>query len=125
MVNDQVIYVINENYREPNKPYFERVAIKGGGDAVSAARAVMQTGDYDFAWNLQVEPDLASSRHRDGKPGRIATSARPRRSSGSTSSSRIPTRKSNGQRAEINTPHPIPDRPGGSPGDEPRPSTGS
>ena len=22
--NDQVIYVINENYREPNKPYFER-----------------------------------------------------------------------------------------------------
>src|SRR6478752_5443453 len=37
--NDQVIYSINENYREPNKPYFATVNLKGGGDAVSGARA--------------------------------------------------------------------------------------
>src|SRR5262245_24753316 len=56
--NDQVIYKINDNYREPNKPFFEKVNLKGGGDAASAARAVLQTGDYDYAWNLQVEPQI-------------------------------------------------------------------
>ncbi len=52
---DTVTFVINENYREPNKPFFDQVIVKGGGDAPSAARAVLQTGDYDYAWNLQVE----------------------------------------------------------------------
>src|SRR5215211_4616881 len=65
--NDQVIYVINENYREPNKPYFERVNLKGGGDAASAARAVLQTGEYDYAWNLQVEPDILAGLEQGGK----------------------------------------------------------
>jgi peptide/nickel transport system substrate-binding protein len=32
--------------------------LKGGGDAVSAARAVIQTGDYDYAWNTQVEDEI-------------------------------------------------------------------
>ena len=54
--NDAVQYSINPNYREPNKPYFATVNLKGGGDAASAARAVLQTGDWDFAWNLQVDP---------------------------------------------------------------------
>lgn len=56
--NDQVIYSINEHYREPNKPFFESVNLKGGGEAATAATAVLQTGDYDFAWNLQVSPDV-------------------------------------------------------------------
>jgi peptide/nickel transport system substrate-binding protein len=65
--NDQVNYVINENYRDPNKPYFETVNLKGGGDAASAARAVLQTGDYDFAWNLQVEPQILAELEQGGK----------------------------------------------------------
>src|SRR5215216_88495 len=65
--NDQVVYVINENYRDPNKPYFERVNLKGGGDAASAARAVLQTGEYDFAWNLQVEPQILDELEQGGK----------------------------------------------------------
>jgi peptide/nickel transport system substrate-binding protein len=52
---DVVLYDLNENYRDPNKPFFKSVTFKGGGDAVSAARAVCQTGDIDFGWNLQVE----------------------------------------------------------------------
>jgi len=52
---DVVSYEINENYRDPNKPFFKTVTLKGGGDATSAARAVFQTGDVDYAWNLQVE----------------------------------------------------------------------
>jgi peptide/nickel transport system substrate-binding protein len=52
--NDVVTYAINENYRDPNKPFFKTVTIKGGGDAESAARAVCQTGEIDYGWNLQV-----------------------------------------------------------------------
>jgi peptide/nickel transport system substrate-binding protein len=65
--NDQVIYAINENYRDPNKPYFSKVNLKGGGDAASAARSVLQTGDYDYAWNLQVEPDILAELEQGGK----------------------------------------------------------
>lgn len=53
---DSVQYSVNQNYREPNKPFFATVNLKGGGDAASAARAVLQTGEFDFAWNLQVDP---------------------------------------------------------------------
>ena len=52
---DVVSYVANENFRDPSKPFFKTVTIKGGGDATSAARALFQTGDVDYAWNLQVE----------------------------------------------------------------------
>lgn len=52
---DTVTYVMNENYRDPDKPFFKEVVFKGGGDAPSAARAAFQTGDTDYAWNLQVE----------------------------------------------------------------------
>jgi len=55
---DQAVYIANERYREPNRPFFDRVNLKGGGDAASAARAVLQTGEWDFAWNLQVEPQV-------------------------------------------------------------------
>jgi peptide/nickel transport system substrate-binding protein len=55
---DVVTYQANELFREEGKPYFGRVELKGGGDAASAARAVLQTGDIDFAWNLQVEAQL-------------------------------------------------------------------
>ena len=44
--------------------------MKGGGDAVSAARAVLQTGEYDFAWNMQVE-DAILKRLEEGGKGRI------------------------------------------------------
>jgi peptide/nickel transport system substrate-binding protein len=55
---DVLTLVSNPNYRDANKPFFKQVDIKGGGDAVSAARAVLQTGEYDYAWNLQVEAQV-------------------------------------------------------------------
>ncbi|RME65902.1 MAG: peptide ABC transporter substrate-binding protein, partial [Caldilineae bacterium] len=65
-VNDVVIYDINENYREPDKPYFSEVIFKGGGDAAAAARAVLETGEADYAWNLQVEPQILQSMEAAG-----------------------------------------------------------
>jgi peptide/nickel transport system substrate-binding protein len=48
----------NPSYHVPNRPHFDTIEIKGGGDAVSAARAVIQTGEYDYAWNMQVEDEI-------------------------------------------------------------------
>jgi len=58
---------INTAYHVPNRPYFDTVEMKGGGDAVSAARAVLQTGEYDFAWNLQVEDEILLKMEAGGK----------------------------------------------------------
>ncbi len=65
--NDVVLYEMNENYRIPGKPHFFSVLLKGGGDAVSAARAVLETGEFDYAWNLQVEPEILSTMESAGK----------------------------------------------------------
>jgi len=61
---------INANYHVPNRPFFDQLELKGGGDAVSAARAVIQTGEYDYAWNLQVEDDILKRLEQGGK-GRV------------------------------------------------------
>jgi peptide/nickel transport system substrate-binding protein len=57
----------NENYHVENRPYFDFVEVKGGGDAVSAARAVLQTGEYDYAWNMQVEDEILKRLEEGGK----------------------------------------------------------
>ncbi len=58
--NDVVVHEMNSNYRDfaKGKPCFKDVTFKGGGDAASAAKAVFQTGDVDYAWNLQVEASV-------------------------------------------------------------------
>ena len=54
--NEEVVYERNSEFRG-DKPYFDRVVLRGGGDALSAARSVLETGEADYAWNLQIEPD--------------------------------------------------------------------
>jgi peptide/nickel transport system substrate-binding protein len=61
---------INANYYLPNRPFFDQIEMKGGGDAPSAARAVLQTGEYDWAWNLQVGDDILRRLEQGGK-GRV------------------------------------------------------
>ncbi|MBR0718722.1 peptide ABC transporter substrate-binding protein [Bradyrhizobium liaoningense] len=58
---------LNPDYHMPNRPYFDTIEMKGGGDAVSAARAVIQTGEYDFGWNIQVEDDVLLRLEKGGK----------------------------------------------------------
>ena len=58
---------LNPDYHMPNRPFFDTIEMKGGGDAVSAARAVLQTGEYDFAWNMQVEDEILKRLEASGK----------------------------------------------------------
>ena len=61
---------MNPDYYEPNRPFFDAVEMKGGGDAVSAARAVLQTGEFDHAWNVLVEDEILERLEKSGK-GRV------------------------------------------------------
>jgi peptide/nickel transport system substrate-binding protein len=64
---------LNPNYHAPNRPHFDAIEIKGGGDAASAARAVLQTGEFDYAWNLQIEDEVLKRMEGSGK-GRVSIS---------------------------------------------------
>jgi peptide/nickel transport system substrate-binding protein len=57
----------NPDYHVANQPHFDTLEVKGGGDAVSAARAVLQTGEYDYAWNLQVEDEVLKRMETGGR----------------------------------------------------------
>ena len=64
---DSLVAEANMAYHVPNQPFFDRLEIKGGGDALSAARAVLQTAEYDLAWNLAVEDELLKRLEGAGK----------------------------------------------------------
>ncbi|CAN5772175.1 peptide ABC transporter substrate-binding protein [soil metagenome] len=65
---DTVLYEMNPNYRgiAEGKPFFGSVEIKGGGDAAGSARSILEVGDADYGWNLQVEPAVLASMEAAG-----------------------------------------------------------
>ena len=66
--NDTVLYRFNSLYRavKSSLPYFSEVVLKGGGDAAAAASSVLQLNEADYAWNLQVEPEILASMSAGG-----------------------------------------------------------
>ncbi len=95
---------LNPNYHMNNRPYFDTLEVKGGGDAVSAARAVLQTGDYDYAWNMQVEDEILKRLEAAGR-GKINIV-----DGGSIEFVQLnatdPNQEVDGERASIRTQHP-------------------
>ncbi|MEM9564526.1 MAG: peptide ABC transporter substrate-binding protein [Actinomycetota bacterium] len=71
---DTVTYEWNPMYRgvDEGKPFFGNVTIKGGGDAESAARSVLEIGEADYAWNLQVAPEILAPMEAAGN-GRLGS----------------------------------------------------
>jgi peptide/nickel transport system substrate-binding protein len=66
---DVVIYDINTDYWDTGKPYFDRVTMKGGGDSTGAARAVIQSNESDYAWNIQTEEAVMKQIESSGQNG--------------------------------------------------------
>jgi peptide/nickel transport system substrate-binding protein len=66
--------VANPDYHLPARPHFDSVEIKGGGDATTAARAVLQTGDYDYAWSVTVDDEVLRRIETGGKGQVVHTS---------------------------------------------------
>ena len=71
--NDVIQLTANENYRDPAKPAFQTILFKGGGDATAAGRAVLETGEFDYAWNLQLAPDVLKNMEAAGKGKVVST----------------------------------------------------
>ncbi|HEU5190750.1 MAG TPA: peptide ABC transporter substrate-binding protein [Methylomirabilota bacterium] len=92
-------------YHTTGRPWFDTVEMKGGGDAASAARAVLQTGEYDFAWNMQVEDELLRRLEVNAKGKVLFTS------SSSTEFVELnfsdPWKEVDGERASARTTHPL------------------
>lgn len=60
---DSVRYEFNPGYRGAGagQPYFREIVLQGGGDAIQAARSVLELDEADYASNLQVDPDTLAS----------------------------------------------------------------
>ncbi|WP_306155594.1 peptide ABC transporter substrate-binding protein, partial [Roseovarius sp. MMSF_3281] len=69
-------FTANPGYRTSGQPRFDRVILQGGGDASGAARAVLQTGEADFATNLQLPPEVLKAMQASGR-GRLLTAFGP------------------------------------------------
>jgi peptide/nickel transport system substrate-binding protein len=102
---DVVLARRNADYHVPNRPQFDTLEVKGGGDAVSAARAVLQTGEYDYAWNMQVEDEILLRLEAAGK-GKVTITP-----SGNVEFIMLnvtdPWTEVDGERASIKTKHPL------------------
>jgi peptide/nickel transport system substrate-binding protein len=70
---DNAQYSIFSDYWDPGKPHFDAVDMKGGGDATSASRAVIQTGEVDYGWNIQVEEAVLKQIESAGQLGKFIT----------------------------------------------------
>ena len=93
------------DYHMPNRPHFDTIEMKGGGDAVSAARAVIQTGEYDFGWNIQVEDDVLLRLEKGGK-GKTRLCDR-RRHRIHRAEFTDPNTEVDGERSSMKTKHPL------------------
>lgn len=71
---DALTAEMNPNYRgiADGLPFFGTVEIQGGGDAEAAARSVLEVGEADYAWNLQVAPEILAPMEAAGE-GRLAS----------------------------------------------------
>jgi peptide/nickel transport system substrate-binding protein len=102
---DVVRAKLNPDYHLANRPHFDTIEIKGGGDAVSAARAVLQTGEYDYAWNMQVEDEILTKLESAGK-GKVSIVE-----TGNIEfimlNSTDPVAEVDGERASLKTKHPL------------------
>ena len=63
--NEGAVYERNPFYWGET-PYFDQVVLNGGGDAISAARSVLEMGEADYAWNTQVEPEILTEMEAAG-----------------------------------------------------------
>ena len=96
---------LNAHYHVPNRPFFDTLEVKGGGDAVSAARAVLQTGEYDFA-PITVDDDVLRRLEDPSSKGHVEISF-----AGSVAMIQVnqadPRTEVDGERSSVKVRHPL------------------
>lgn len=102
---NRIIYQLNPYYRDPDRPYFGTVELRGGGDLALAVQAAKE-GTVDFVWNTAVSEEETVDAEVTGKSLFLATP--------SSFVERIminfsdPNRETaGGERSSIQFPHPV------------------
>lgn len=62
----KIIYDVNPYYRDPNKPFFSKVELQGGGDLNLAGQASKE-GLVDLTWNIALPEDTLADIESAGK----------------------------------------------------------
>ncbi len=62
----KIIYEINRYYRDPDKPFFSKVELQGGGDLNLAGQASKE-GAVDFSWNLALPEETLVDIESEGR----------------------------------------------------------
>ena len=66
VTTNKIIYEINPYYRDPNKPFFSKVELNGGGDLDTAVEAGKE-GLADYVWNIAVSEERLVDAESAGK----------------------------------------------------------
>jgi peptide/nickel transport system substrate-binding protein len=103
---DVVLFDRYDGYWDKGKPYFDKVELKGGGDALSATRAVLQTGEADWAWGAGGDAKVVAELEKTGTTG---TLTRRDAIAGDRVAIQLadPNTEVDGARAEPGTQHPV------------------
>src|SRR5262249_43456267 len=93
------------HYHVPNRPFFDALEVKGGGGDVSAARAVLQTGEYDLA-PISVDDEVLRRLEAGSSKGRVEMTF-----AGGVSMIQVnqtdPWTEVDGERSSLKVPHPL------------------
>ncbi len=103
---EPVVCTMNKRYREPNKPYFETVRFKAGGDGASDAQAVLETGEWDVAALLTVNPSILQDMVDEGGKGQLV-GALPINVERIEFNFSDPNQEIDGERSSLRAPHPF------------------
>lgn len=104
---NKIVYTANPYFRDPDKPYFGKIELRGGGTVDEAARQVLQSGDADYAYFLtQVAPDKLEALQQGGSGELLFKfGSNVERILINHSDPRQPD--SDGERSSVNVPHPL------------------
>jgi peptide/nickel transport system substrate-binding protein len=102
----RIIYEPNPYFREEDQPYFSRLELLGGGTVNEAARRVLQVGDIDFAWNLQLDGETLAALELGGK-GHVVTNFGSRVERLQINRTDPTQQTSTGERSSLQFPHPF------------------
>ena len=97
---------LNPHYHVPNRPFFDTLEVKGGGDDVSAARAVLQTGEYDMSPDRRVDDEVLRRLEAGSSKGRVEMTF-----AGGVAMIQVnqtdPGHEVEGERSSLKAPHPL------------------
>ncbi len=64
---NKIVYEPNPYFREPDKPYFAQVVLRGGGTVLESARSLFQLGEVDFAYNMLLPGQQLDALEAEGR----------------------------------------------------------